>query len=288
MEIGNTPQRTRPKLGEFLRLKRAAITPEEVGLTTSKRRRTPGLRREEVAALAGVGVVWYTWLEQGRNINVSTIFLDNLSRVLKLDNTERNYLYLLAQQRLPAELGKTSTVVSPLIVRLLQDLTYRPTYILNLRWDILAWNNAAEAVFHFSKHQEEDRNFLWLLFSDKLYKDLMQPFTDQLIQMVNSFRRDYAKAPYDDAINTLIHRLEKDSLLFRQLWQDHNVHGPCNGIRDFYIEGIGHTKFEHYSLIVDDQRHIRMVYYAVQESLKNEEFIDWLTDTNKKTSKIGS
>ncbi|CDH02338.1 helix-turn-helix domain-containing protein [Xenorhabdus bovienii] len=105
MSINKAPPRARPELEEFLRSKREKIQPEEVGLSAGKRRRTPGLRREEVAALAGVGLVWYTWLEQGREINVSTTFLDNLSNVLKLNESEKQHLYLLVQQRLPAELA---------------------------------------------------------------------------------------------------------------------------------------------------------------------------------------
>lgn len=280
MKNNSTPPRTRPKLEEFLRSKRAKITPKEVGLTAASRRRTPGLRREEIAALSGVGVVWYTWLEQGRDISVSTSFLDNLSKVLKLDSTERNYLYLLVQQRLPAELGKTSTTVPPIILRMLEDLAYRPTYILNLRWDILAWNKAAEAVFNFSAHLEQDRNFLWLLFNDELYRKLMQPFDEQLVQMVNSFRRDYAKSPSDHETNALIERLEKAYPHFTKLWQSHDIHGPCSGIRDFYIQDIGHAKFDHYSLIVDEHKNLRMVYYAVQDAAIDAKFNQWINNHN--------
>ncbi|WAI84762.1 MULTISPECIES: helix-turn-helix domain-containing protein [Achromobacter] len=88
--------RTRPDLAEFLRLRRARLNPSDLGLPAGSRRRTPGLRREEVAALAGVGLAWYTWFEQGRNISVSATFLENLARVLKLDAAERRHLYLLA------------------------------------------------------------------------------------------------------------------------------------------------------------------------------------------------
>src|SRR3546814_14447365 len=97
--------RTRPELAAFLLNRRERVSPADVGLPVSSRRRTPGLRREEVAALAGVGLAWYTWLEQGRDINVSATFLDNLSRVLNLDAAERRHLFLLVQQRLPAGPG---------------------------------------------------------------------------------------------------------------------------------------------------------------------------------------
>lgn len=276
MKNNRAPPRTRPDLMEFLRKKRASILPEDVGLISGARRRTPGLRREEIAALAGVGVVWYTWLEQGRDISVSALFLDNLARVLKLDNSERSYLYLLVHQRLPAETGETSTTVPPLMLRLLDDLQYRPTYILNLRWDVLAWNSAADAVFNFSKHPKESRNFLWLLFTDKHYKKLIQPYTEQLVQIVHSFRRDYVKAVSDVAINDLISKLEESSAGFRKIWHDYEIYGPCSGIRDFYINDLGKLKFEHYSLTIDEQQHIRMVYYSVQNLDENKRFILWL------------
>lgn len=106
MSIIRNMERSRRELSEFLRSRRERLNPADAGLPTSGRRRTPGLRREEVAALAGVGLTWYTWLEQGRDISVSATFLDNLARVLKLDAAERRYLYLLTQQRPPAEPGK--------------------------------------------------------------------------------------------------------------------------------------------------------------------------------------
>ena len=130
-----TPQRldrTRADLSEFLRLRRERLRPADLGLPAGGRRRTPGLRREEVAALAGVGLAWYTWFEQGRNISVSATFLENLARVLKLDPAERRHLYLLAHQRPPAEPGRTVCTVPPQVRRLMDDLPARPAYILNL------------------------------------------------------------------------------------------------------------------------------------------------------------
>ncbi len=176
MALERSLKRTRTELGEFLRSRREQVTPEEVGLPVGKRRRTPGLRREEVAALAGVGLTWYTWLEQGRDIRASADFLDRLARTLKLDAIERRHLFLLAHQRLPAEPGKTWCSVPPLVHRLMNDLPTRPAYVLNLRWDVLAWNHAAARLFGFSEHPPEQRNLLWLLFMDTATRALFDPW----------------------------------------------------------------------------------------------------------------
>ncbi|MDX7991056.1 helix-turn-helix transcriptional regulator [Xenorhabdus littoralis] len=276
MSMNRVPPRTRPELEEFLSSRRKKIQPEDVGLITGKRRRTPGLRREEVAALAGVGVVWYTWLEQGREINVSTTFLDNLSNVLKLNKSEKQHLYLLAQQRPPYELVQTTYYFPPLIKKLLDDLPARPSYILNLRWDVLAWNHAADCLFHFSEHELQSRNLLWLLFMDDKVKSLIRPYQEQVTHMVNSFRRDYAKAPKNNELLYLINKLKEVSNEFNELWRYYDINGPCSGVRDLFIDEIGALRFEHYSLIVDVHQNIRMVYYAIKEEDRNETFNNWL------------
>ncbi|WP_197541106.1 helix-turn-helix transcriptional regulator [Xenorhabdus poinarii] len=279
--MNKVPPRTRPELEEFLSSKRRKIQPEDVGLMTGKRRRTPGLRREEVAALAGVGVAWYTWLEQGREINVSTTLLDNISNVLKLNESEKQHLYLLVQQRLPYELVQTTYYVPPLIKKLLDDLPVRPSYILNLRWDVLAWNHAADCIFHFSKHRSQSRNLLWLLFTDNKIKSRIKPYQEQVIQMVNSFRRDYAKALKNKELLCLIDKLKEVSNEFNELWDCYDINGPCSGERNLFIDEIGTLKFEHCSLILDAHQDIRMVYYAVKEDDKNEIFNNWLIEKIK-------
>lgn len=150
--------RTRTELAEFLRSRRSRITPEEVGLQASGRRRTPGLRREEVAAMAGVGITWYTWLEQGRDIGVSSEFLDDLCKVLKLDSAERRHLYMLAQKRPPKELSQAACTVPAVIRDMLFRLPDNPAFVLNSRWDVLAWNSAGDKLFGFSDQPQGARN----------------------------------------------------------------------------------------------------------------------------------
>ena len=133
----------RAELADFLRTRRARLHPERFGLSTFGRRRTPGLRREEVAQLAGVGVSWYTWLEQGRPITVSTQVLDSLSRALRLDAAEHTHLFVLARGELPAPPLPATDNVEPPVWQILDALGVLPAYVANARWDVVAWNAAA-------------------------------------------------------------------------------------------------------------------------------------------------
>lgn len=272
-------QRPRHELGEFLRSRRERISPEAAGLPSSGRRRTPGLRREEVAALAGVGLSWYTWLEQGRDIGVSSAFLDNLCRVLKLDVMERRHLYLLSHQRPPAEEGKTWCVVPQIVHRLMADLPLRPAYVLNLRWDVLAWNPAADKIFSFSERAPEHRNMLWMLFTDERMKSLFSPWDDQAIQMLSSFRRDFVHASKESDVASLVRELESVSAQFSGWWSRQDINGPCSGVRHFSIESFGEVALEHTTLTIDMERHLRLVYYApLEQGAAQLKFEKWLKE----------
>lgn len=259
-----TLNRTRQELADFLRMKREKLSPQAVGLPSGTRRRTPGLRREEVAALAGVGLTWYTWLEQGREINASVAFLEDLARVLKLDAAERYHLFLLAHQRPPVVAGHQWCQVTPLVRRLLDDLTLRPAYVMNLSWDIIAWNRAADRLFTISGRQPEQRNMLWMLFADPELNQRLIGWQEQAPQILASFRRDYARAPQDATMLQRIQALSNVSPQFRQLWQQHDIHGRCQGQRTFLIAEAGEVTFEHASFIVDEENHLRLVMYSAQ------------------------
>ncbi|NYA43396.1 helix-turn-helix domain-containing protein [Serratia fonticola] len=259
-----TLNRTRQELADFLRMKREKLSPQAVGLPSGTRRRTPGLRREEVAALAGVGLTWYTWLEQGREINASVGFLEDLARVLKLDATERYHLFLLAHQRPPVIAGHQWCQVTPLVRRLLDDLTLRPAYVMNLSWDIIAWNPAADRLFAIAERQPQQRNMLWMLFADPELNQRLMGWQEQAPQILANFRRDYARAPQDATMLQRIQALSEVSPQFRQLWQQHDIHGRCQGQRTFLVAGAGEVTFEHASFIVDEDNHLRLVMYSAQ------------------------
>ena len=256
-------ERTRHDLAAFLRARRERLSPADVGLPSGARRRTPGLRREEVAALAGVGLTWYTWLEQGREIGVSAAFLDKLAQLLKLDAAERRHLFLLAHERPPAEPGKTWCVVPPLVRRLVHDLAPHAAYVLNLRWDVLSFNAPADRLFGFDAHPPERRNLLWLLFTDPLLHARFAAWEAQAPQMLSSFRRDFVRATQEADIHELVDELQRVSPDFRTWWRQHEVHAPCSGVRQLLVDGQAQA-FEHTSLTIDQDRYLRMVVYARQ------------------------
>lgn len=256
-----TLERTRTELAEFLRSRRERLLPEDVGLLAAKRRRTPGLRREEVAALAGVGLTWYTWLEQGRKIGVSADFLDNLARVLKLDAAERRHLFMLAHERPPAEPGKTFCIVPSLAARLVEDLAPHAAYIINLRWDVLAYNEPADRLFGFGSHDPRRRNLLWALFTGSKLRKTFVNWEEQAPAMLASFRRDFAAAREDADAHALVEELERVSPEFKDWWRNQDVHAPCTGIRTICMEGEP-VDFEHTSLTIDGGQHLRLVVYA--------------------------
>ncbi|WBM39356.1 helix-turn-helix transcriptional regulator [Alcaligenes faecalis] len=255
-----TLERTRPDLAAFLRACRERLLPEEVGLPSGGRRRTPGLRREEVAALAGVGLTWYTWLEQGRDIGVSASFLDNLARVLKLDAAERRHLFLLAHERLPAEPGITWCVLPPLVRRLMHDLPH-PAFVLNLRWDVLGFNALADDLLDLGAYPEGQRNLLWQMFTNPALHTRFVPWESQALEMLSSFRRDFARATDGTDIHELANELKRVSPEFKLWWEQHDVHPPCGALRTLLVDG-ELREFEQTSLIIDESRHLRMVVYV--------------------------
>src|SRR5882672_660204 len=137
----------RRELGAFLRSRRERLAPGDVGLPDGARRRTPGLRREEVALLGGVGTTWYSWLEQGREVRPSVETLSALARALRLDPAERHHLYVLAGRPPPDDRARAPEEVGEPLRRMLDSLADQPAYVIGRRWDVLAWNRAAAAVF---------------------------------------------------------------------------------------------------------------------------------------------
>lgn len=161
------------ELGSFLRKKRESMTAEKCGMNTKLRRRTPGLRREEVAMLADVGITWYTWLEQGRVINASREVLERIANVLKLTDDEHAYLFALAKHY---EVTKQDTVNNEIIIRMqrmIGQLKACPAYVIDREWNILCWNEACSELFgDFNKVQH--RNVVWMMFFDDEYRKVFK------------------------------------------------------------------------------------------------------------------
>lgn len=262
---GRSLERTRKELSEFLLRHRERLKPADVGLVGGGRRRTPGLRREEVAALAGVGITWYTWLEQGREIGVSEDFLLRLARILKLDDAECCHLFLLAQQRPPSPEAYHWPSVSPLVQQVMDELATRPAYVTNLRWDVVAWNGAADRLFDFSAKEPSARNLLRMIFADPELRRRLASWRSDAPRLLESFRRDLALVPNDPAMLSHVEDLKKLSPDFRRWWNEPQEHAPSRGLSSILSEA-GPVEVQHEVMTVDEHRHLRMIVYFAEIS----------------------
>ncbi|WP_326600915.1 helix-turn-helix transcriptional regulator [Streptomyces sp. NBC_01799] len=210
----------RAELREFLRSRRARVSPADVGMPAGGRRRTPGLRREEVAVLAGVGVSWYTWLEQGRDIKVSEQVLDAIARVLLLDAAERTHLYRLAGLNPPQAPSQPSSAPSPEVRRLLESWSPRPGYIRDRHWNFTAVNDAARVVFGY---RENDHNCLVSFFTNLRYRVMHRHWAEAAPEVAAAFRADAARYPDDPEFERIAADLAAVSPEFADLWARHDA-----------------------------------------------------------------
>jgi len=253
--------RTRHDLSDFLTRHRRKLLPVDVGLPTTGGRRTPGLRREEVAHLAGVGLTWYTWFEQGRDIQVSESFLLKVAKALKLDDAECSRLFLLAHRRPPPPEAYQWPSVGPLIQQLLNDLVARPAYVLNLRWDVVAWNAAADGLFDFSGREQIDRNILRMVFADPELRRRLPAWGEDAPRLLAQFRADLATAPDDPSMHVLIDELKRLSADFRRWFERPSMDSCGRGIGAILDPDGKPFQFKHELLTVDEHRHLRMIVY---------------------------
>lgn len=259
------PGRRREELAAFLRTRRARIRPEDVGLPPGPRRRTPGLRREEVAQLAGVGITWYTWLEQGRPINASVQVLDAVARTLKLDSTECEHLYRLAD--LPWIAGPDGGhALAPEIQSVLDALNPLPASVYSSRYDLLANNRAYGAMFPgLTASRGIERNVLWHLFT---CSSCCTPFVnreEELPVMVANVRTAFGRHLGDPVWTEFVRRLSALSPTFASLWAAHNVAVPSTRIKIFRHAVIGEVRFSTSTFTPATSPETRVVVYTPRD-----------------------
>ena len=259
-----TVDEKKAQLSEFLRSRRARLAPESVGLPARSRRRTPGLRREDVAALAGVSVTWYTWLEQGRDIQVSAEVLERISATLRLSPTERSYLFTLVQNRPPPHRGATPGEISPAVRRMMEALNM-PAIVMTARWDVVAWNRLAVAVFRdYASIPPERRNLIRILLIDEaLYEPGSEAYAEMTQQVLAKFRVDYSEFQDEPGFNELIAELNAESEVFRRFWNDPEVRAYSEGVADYPQHG--GLKLEHTSYVPEGLTGLRLVLYAPRD-----------------------
>lgn len=260
-------------LSDFLKNQRSKITPQSVGMPAGSRRRTPGLRREEVAHLAGVSTSWYTFLEQGRDIKVSASVLDAIAGALKLNSDERKYLYDLALDNTfhPKLSFGESTVISSSLLKILQELKYCPTIISDRYCNIIGWNEAACHVFiDFRDIPEQERNMISLLFNKKEFRSLAVNWEHFVKDFLAIFRAYYGQYVADPWYSEFITHMESNFLDFRQLWNQSEVSEAPEVMVEFRHAKAGKMVFDLSSLQAKGEADLRLSIYTPVEKSSTE------------------
>lgn len=252
------------QLSEFLKSRRARLHPEEVGAGTfGDRRRVPGLRREELALLAGVSVDYYTRLEQGRARNVSPDILDAVADALRLDADERAHLHNLAKPAGARKRPGRPQRVGPEMRQALDALTTVPAYIIGRRLDILAWNDLARLLIaDFPTLPVAERNMARLVFLDETSKDLYPDWEIKARDTVSNLRLDAGRHPDDPRLAPLVGELSLHSADFRRLWADHNVRGRTRGRKRFIHPRLGELALDYVAMRAPDDLDMTMMIYS--------------------------
>jgi transcriptional regulator with XRE-family HTH domain len=249
----------RAALSQFLKSCRARLEPADAGLPEPQRRRTPGLRREDVAALSGVSVTWYTWLEQGRDVRVSTAVLERVASTLQMSSDEREYLFELAHDRPPPLPSGDVDEVTPSMQRLLDSLRI-PAYILTMRWDVLAWNAMCRTLLRdFGVLPEDQRNLLKILFRSERDPEEYEAMAHRLVARL---RVDYSQFPGDAGLDKLVTEMRDEFPVFRNLWGTSEVAARSEGISVTRHSKFGTITFEHTSYMPEGRPTLRLLMFA--------------------------
>ncbi|KUN60814.1 XRE family transcriptional regulator [Streptomyces canus] len=277
----------RAELSEFLRTRRARLKPEDVGLRSFGRyRRVPGLRREELAQLAGVSVAYYTRLEQGNGRHVSAEVLDAIARALRLSDAEHAHLTHLAkpkQKKKPP--GRTQQVRGPLRT-LLDTMDGVPAILVGRRGDILAWNRMAAAVFgDWAELPAQERNWARLVFLKPEYSDLFVDWEDKANDVVAQLRLDAGSHPDDPRLSALVGELSVKSEEFRRLWATHDVKEQCHGVQRLHHPLVGELDLRVESFRQADAHERMLVTYHAEPGSPSAEALrllaSWGTDATR-------
>jgi transcriptional regulator with XRE-family HTH domain len=252
----------RRELADFLRTRRQRIQPTDVGLPATSRRRTPGLRREELAMLAGISATWYTYLEQARDVRVSEQVLDSLARTLSLDDSERRHLFVLAHGTAPAARTSPPEVLDPKLAKLLDVLEPNPAYVTGERYDLLGWNPAAAALFTgFDELPDDRRNLGWWIFADPAAKEVLVHWEQEALAWLGRFRAAVGRHADDQRFTSLAADLSSVSPQFEDWWRRHDVLARSGGTKALRDRRRGVVTFDHTVLKVADAIEQHLIVY---------------------------
>lgn len=249
------------RLGTYLKDRRTRLDPAALGFAGG-RRRTPGLRREEVAQRANISPTWYTWLEQGRGGAPSADVLGRIAGALMLTDIEREHLFLLGLGRPPEVRYKASESVTPRLQRLLDAFEVSPALIKTATWDVVAWNRAAAAVLtDYGTLPPGQRNILRLIFGNSRVRAAQYDWDSVARFVVAAFRIDAARAGATSEVADLVDELSRMSPEFAALWRDNNVHAYGEGVKRLRHPEVGTLTLEYSAFAVDGRPDLGMVVY---------------------------
>jgi len=250
-----TPEQRR-QLGDFVRARReATVSPEQ-----TRRRRTPGLRREELAAEAGIGVTWIAWIEQGRDVRPSANTLSRLAAGLHLSRAERAYLFDLAGRHDPENPWTDAGSSAPPSIAALVEALVWPAYGLDPAWDICCWNDAARDLFVGLDRQTDHRNLLRYVFTMREARDLIPDWEVRAARLLAEFRADYGRVMSDPRVNAVVDWLGVHSPFFRETWQRQAVSEREGGCRRFLHPKNGELIFEQHTMRPAERQDFKLVF----------------------------
>ena len=257
-----TTEHIAPTLGRFLRDRRAKLDPASLGFKSS-RRRTPGLRREEVAQRANISSAWYMCLEQGRGGAPSPDVLDRLAKALLLTDAEREHLFLIGLGRAPESRYRHPEDIEPRLQRILDSFGPAPAFIKTATWDVVAWNQAAAAVLmpNLEELGAKERNTLRMVFLDPHAQTLYHDWEAVAHMAVASFRADVARAGAMAEVAALVDELSRSSPAFRAMWQDTDVADSAHAVKELRHPVLGAIRFEASTFGVDGRQDLTMVVF---------------------------
>jgi transcriptional regulator with XRE-family HTH domain len=243
-------RRRRAALADLLRSRREALTPKAAGIAAIGRRRTPGLRREEVAQLAGVSAAWYTWLEQGRDIQPSSETLIAIGRALRFSDDELSHAFALAGRPL-RDVPAPPPLAPPPLIQAVLDALGAPAYAADRAWNVIGWNGLADQLLGYS--QRAERNTIVNVFGNPAFRALFPSWSEEAARLVANLRRAADEAPEDPAFEALVERLSAYPE-FRRLWARHEVKRRAATHKGLRHPTLGTLRFTTQALVADDLR----------------------------------
>ncbi|WP_321393683.1 helix-turn-helix transcriptional regulator [Emcibacter sp.] len=260
----------RDELVRFLKNARARIKPADVGLPDSDRRRTVGLRREEVAALTGMSVTWYTWFEQGRDVQLSAAMLEGLSKTFLLNPQEREFLFALAQHRPPPLAVPPDEVIHPITQHMLDGLNI-PAQVITEDWTVIGWNRIVTKIFRdYAGRPASERNLFKILMLDERYRKNPEGFREMARRLTARFKWDYSRTTRIDVFDAIIQEMLKKSKTFEEFWYESEIVAHFEDVHTVNTSGFGDITVQHSSYAIEEAPGQRLILFVPVDDVSRE------------------